>query len=885
MARLAKQKPIEIEIEVSDDELPELSSLLKGSVTENSDGASRKKLTLASPVRTSPRRRGTRAASPKPASEAPTASRPGLDLSKGISAISLTASTIALPKAVSPMKRSPVKDGKTKAQPDMQKPPVKRCGVPAPEMERESGAAMSMQQRQRPLKLAHVNSLLLPLSQVALGGGVEGTDDDSDVEFVSSSRGNRNMNVDVKAKPAGRVGGMLSPIEELASIRNVYSRDAQNERERDARRPSPNRAAKEKANYLSRFVLKEARCNDDEGDSEIDNDDDEGFTDLSGFIVDDEAELSVHESDSDVNSGIDSRAEKAKRKERSGKRRLRRGRDGTRTMMGSEDQDNAAGMENMSIGDIAQDLFKMKLSAPTNEEQRTKEIEVVDLTYSPPKAQPDLKAKQTTTAGKKGRPSTTKKSSSDIDPFLCGENDRFLKFSPARFKSAAKISSDPLNTSTINKPASQPADSKADTFKTPPVTPPASPTKLKSPSKVHLLSPSKRRAHIPTSPHRQSIDAFWSSDVINTWNDQYSPRKPPLTVSPKKRGLSRLLDFNIWSDSDTEDVDVSRDGSRDGNASSSSDPPTPTRSSSPRKASVLLSKFSSPSKKALAEARRTFESTRDTTAHSLLAHLDTNITSNKLFTLSASTGGVQILWSKTLRSTAGRANWRRTVTKISSPAKACPETQPRIQHYASIDLAEKVIDSDSRLVNTLAHEFCHLANFMVSGVRDQPHGASFKAWADKVTTHLRTAPNLPELYRSVEVTTKHSYFINHKYLWVCAGLSALPGSAQAAARAFLALDDDPGCGVEYGRHSKSIDPEKHRCGKCKGLLVQVRPKPRIRRAEPETGKEMRSESSGKMKRASPAKWRIGIDAGSGESEEAGVGGSNDKLDDLEKALK
>jgi SprT-like zinc ribbon domain len=78
-----------------------------------------------------------------------------------------------------------------------------------------------------------------------------------------------------------------------------------------------------------------------------------------------------------------------------------------------------------------------------------------------------------------------------------------------------------------------------------------------------------------------------------------------------------------------------------------------------------------------------------------------------------------------------------------------------------------------------------------------------------------------DMYRRVQVTTKHSYEINHKYLWVCVG------TPPNAAKNFLSLPpDDDGCGAEYGRHSKSIDPERHRCGKCKGVLVQVRPTPR-----------------------------------------------------------
>ena len=87
-----------------------------------------------------------------------------------------------------------------------------------------------------------------------------------------------------------------------------------------------------------------------------------------------------------------------------------------------------------------------------------------------------------------------------------------------------------------------------------------------------------------------------------------------------------------------------------------------------------------------------------------------------------------------------------------------------------------------------------------------------------MTTRFESHAN--PLYRHIRVTTKHSYAIHHKYLWVCAG------TPPNAARDFLNLPDDGGCGAEYGRHSKSIDTAKHRCGKCRGVLVMVRPLPR-----------------------------------------------------------
>lgn len=246
-------------------------------------------------------------------------------------------------------------------------------------------------------------------------------------------------------------------------------------------------------------------------------------------------------------------------------------------------------------------------------------------------------------------------------------------------------------------------------------------------------------------------------------------------------------------------------------------------------------------KRAATARKKAFDATKEKLATDLLGYLDDHVTGGQLHTLSASTGGVQIKWSKTLRSTAGRANWRRSVTKPSgSPIKGSPVKgmvggeKVKVEHFANIELADKVIDSEDRLVNTLAHEFCHLANFMVSGVRDQPHGASFKAWAAKATACLATARPAAEgdeqdeepdrrvrpSWRACKVTTKHSYEIEWKYLWTCAGRE------QSAAMTFLNVQAAEGCGAEYGRHSKSIDTERMRCGRCKGKLVQVRPVPR-----------------------------------------------------------
>lgn len=258
---------------------------------------------------------------------------------------------------------------------------------------------------------------------------------------------------------------------------------------------------------------------------------------------------------------------------------------------------------------------------------------------------------------------------------------------------------------------------------------------------------------MPTPPIGQSLDAFWTADTVNDWNDQYSPQK--ILKSPRKANKFR------------EQLSTSP-------------------SSSPRK-------LNSPTK-ADREAKKTFESSKHQIAVSFLAELDTSVTNGQIQDLARCTGGVHFVWSKTLNSTAGRANWRRETTKTR---KLDGTTEITHKHHASIELAEKVIDDEHRLLNVIAHEFCHLATFMISGIKDQPHGKQFKAWGKKCTDVFAS--------RSVEVTTKHTYQIEYKYIWQCRNEE---------------------CAAEFKRHSKSIDPNRHTCGSCRNRLVQIKPVPR-----------------------------------------------------------
>ncbi|KIX06898.1 uncharacterized protein Z518_04874 [Rhinocladiella mackenziei CBS 650.93] len=653
---------------------------------------------------------------------------------------------------------------------------------------------------QRSLTLAHVDTFLLPLKATALEEQCSDT-----IVPRSLTKAGRLRVLDDKDR------SMMSLMTETA-------------RESNAKRV-PQKMIQASAD-AGRFVLKEARCNDDEDDS-VDEDDEDEDTDLSGFIVDDDAELSYHSSSATEPDDSDGRKQLKNVPRPAPRRRLQRGLPNRRVTDSSDEESDSHKEEH--LGKVLSKAFEnIRLNEGGAHETREKEIEVIDLTSSPSNVPDlDLNTRRGPISHQPPVSRSVKRASDNSHPF--DEFDGILKMAPPSSKPTLRIPSKAMSPQgPIDLDGTEDADGSAevtdDRFRTPPATPSRLLSKPRSPSK--LLSPSKRQ-HIPQSPHRQSMDAFWDHNVINEWNDEFSPQKAPAT-SPRKRGLAR---FPNWSDSE-EEKEQEYPGSSD---------LLPSPCSSPRKSRSPTKRPQKEEKRQLLEEKRAalsqkkdFDARKKQLAVDLLYELDTKVANSQLGKLASSTGGVQIKWSKTLRSTAGRANWKRSVIKPSgSPVKDTEQIGPgvTVQHYATIELAEKIIDCEGRLVNTLAHEFCHLANFMISNVRDQPHGASFKKWSAKVTAHLRQSD--VDIWRQVNVTTKHNYVINHKYLWVCIGRD------RTRTMDFLNLDEDEGCGAEYGRHSKSIDTEKHRCGRCKGRLLQVRPR---LRASPR--KKLSEESAG-----------------------------------------
>lgn len=365
---------------------------------------------------------------------------------------------------------------------------------------------------------------------------------------------------------------------------------------------------------------------------------------------------------------------------------------------------------------------------------------------------------------------------------------------PTRMRSASFASSRPETSSSSHGGLAMLTYSPTPTkrrspCKAPPIARPGTPP-LAPPSPTKLVSPSKKKPTIPKATNlRPSLDAFWDPEVVNNHNDLHSPSKP--IVSPRKQK---------WRDDIVkmmEGINLEDD---------ENDPPSPTTSprkkkpAEPTKPSKSIKKpTASPTLpeanvKAVRAQRKVFASQKESLAVSFLTQLDSTLTSGQISTLSASTGGIKLVWSSTLKTTAGRANWRREQIRLRTGPLAS-DFKTEIRHHCSIELAVKVIDDETRLYNVLAHEFCHLATFMISDVRNNPHGKEFKSWGSKASSAFA--------HLDVEVTTKHSYAIDYKFVWECVE-----------------------CGYEFKRHSKSVDTNRHSCGKCKGRLVQTKPVPR-----------------------------------------------------------
>ncbi|WKX98700.1 hypothetical protein Q1695_013966 [Nippostrongylus brasiliensis] len=108
-----------------------------------------------------------------------------------------------------------------------------------------------------------------------------------------------------------------------------------------------------------------------------------------------------------------------------------------------------------------------------------------------------------------------------------------------------------------------------------------------------------------------------------------------------------------------------------------------------------------------------------------------------------------------------------------------------------IELSPKVCSTPDRVRDTLIHEMCHAAVWVVDGVRKEGHGPIWKKWAAQC---MRRFQSLPVIARC------HDYEIDAKFIYECGG-----------------------CGQKVRRHTKSLNVDRLICGICKcRFTLQVR---------------------------------------------------------------
>ncbi|XP_053110615.1 germ cell nuclear acidic protein-like isoform X3 [Hemicordylus capensis] len=133
-----------------------------------------------------------------------------------------------------------------------------------------------------------------------------------------------------------------------------------------------------------------------------------------------------------------------------------------------------------------------------------------------------------------------------------------------------------------------------------------------------------------------------------------------------------------------------------------------------------------------------FKSKKEELAQSLYAFYNHSVFEQKL------PERMEIVWNKKMRKTAGCC--------VTGQLK-----DPEGQRYARIMLSEKVCDSADRLRDTLIHELCHAAVWLLHGVREG-HGRFWSLYAKKSAL---IHPELPVVSRC------HNYEIKYKFSYEC----------------------------------------------------------------------------------------------------------------------
>jgi len=237
-----------------------------------------------------------------------------------------------------------------------------------------------------------------------------------------------------------------------------------------------------------------------------------------------------------------------------------------------------------------------------------------------------------------------------------------------------------------------------------------------------------REGSLPTEPSVGSlsgveiIDLVASSDSDSS-RDSDSDDGNVIIMTTVQKPRKNVID----SDSDS---DVGSSGSGDSDFGFAQPPIQPPRPSQPSLA--FLSQ----------RDRANFTRNREALAKTLYTKYNSIIFGKRL------PADLDISWNKRLATTAGLTHYKREV-----PADLL--LPPR--YTARIELSCKVLDDESKLERTLIHEMCHVAAWLIDHTAKPPHGAAFKAWAQRA---MRAVPG-------IDVSTCHQYQVRVFFKLLC----------------------------------------------------------------------------------------------------------------------
>ncbi|KAI6133248.1 SprT-like family-domain-containing protein [Pisolithus croceorrhizus] len=225
-----------------------------------------------------------------------------------------------------------------------------------------------------------------------------------------------------------------------------------------------------------------------------------------------------------------------------------------------------------------------------------------------------------------------------------------------------------------------------------------------------LLSPIATRSRHPKTPGRTSPTARKYMPLYADMSDDGSDDDVVLTQPermsyPTKKNTEHGLPTAPEGESDTL--------------------PVPARSPRKKAAPTSAKKSSTRISKKVRDAAEQFR--REKYAANLFAELNHTVFGDGL------PKDTKLEWNKRLLSTAGRARWYRSRDGIQA---------------TKIELATKILDCDERIRNTLSHEMCHLACWVIDKNPREGHGQLFKSWYDSDSSR-----------------TRHNYQIMHPYQW------------------------------------------------------------------------------------------------------------------------